>query len=203
MKQKRLAEAVALPRKSACWNPHGLDSCEFPKDLYFYLSVSPATKNATGVWVSFSLLACQPLWGCTYTIRVGMTGFTLPSRSIPDPDSFRSQGPKQSTSARGVSRCLEYGILTYFDHWKSQLLAPISQHGFLNGSENCSKPWCFIEKSRFTTDWEALVGTSLSTLTCSLTFEVAWESLSARSLCCALSATVTGDEFFCGSGVSL
>ena len=160
----------------------------------YHLSVSPATKNATGVWVSFSILApCQPLWGYAYTISkiLGMTGFTLPSWSIPD--SFGSKIRSQT-----VHNCAgEYGIWTIKSHnclclsakfacWTTQKI--VQNHDVL---KICVLP--------------ALCrSTLLSTLTPSLAFKVTWESLSARSVCCALSATAAHRRWdLCWSGVSL
>jgi hypothetical protein len=59
----------------------------------------------------------------------------------------------------------------HFHPWKPQFLAPVSKNCFLKGWKTCSKSSWFLENHVFT-------------LTCSLAFAVAWQSFSARSLCC-------------------
>ena len=87
---------------------------------------------------------------------------------------------------------LPYGGLTgrYFQHSKSQSLAPVSASCVFFKAQNClSKISMILLKIRVYHSFGALCQSiSLFTLSSSLAFSVAWQSLAARSPCCALSA---------------
>ena len=78
----------------------------------------------------------------------------------------------------------------YFHPWKPQTVARVSEGCLLKGPKK-SKTCFFLIITFYHSFGTICRSTSLFTLTCSLAFEVAWQLLSARSLCCALSATAT------------